>query len=143
MDYYYKQIDPTLPKLSRGTSDSVGVDTYIRVDTPVCPGCWAKVPLNVVIKPPIGCFVGVVPRSSTFQKTGLICPGSIGIIDPDYCGNADEVSAIVYNTRETMVYAKRGARLFQLVLFKYSDESPIEREGLYREGNRGGYGSTD
>lgn len=90
---------------------------------------------------PEGTYGVLLPRSSTFRKTGLLMTNSVGIIDHDYCGEHDEWMAMMYATRDG--YIELGADYLQ---FKVTSNMPnidiVEVKQLTNE-SRGGYGSTD
>lgn len=95
-----------------------------------------------MVKAPEGTFVGILPRSSTFRRTGLMLANSLGVVDGDYCGDKDELLAFVYNPTPNTVEVKRGDRLFQMLCFKI-ERLPIEEvEGSLADTSRGGFGST-
>jgi len=52
---------------------------------------------GIVIKPPMKCLVLIVPRSSS-RKKGIRISNTIGVVDPSYCGQDDNL--IVDLTRE-------------------------------------------
>lgn len=134
-----KELD--LPKYE--TDGSVGIDTYVSNDTLIASKGWALIPLGLVAKAPEGTFIAILPRSSTFRKTGLLLANSVGVVDQDYCGDGDELMAFVYNTTDHDVTVKRGDRLFQLLLIQVL-KLPIEEvEGSLADKSRGGFGSTD
>ena len=82
----------------------------------------------------------LLPRSSTFGKTGLLMTNSKGVIDYNYKGNEDEWMGKFYATRDG--YIVLGERYLQ---FRETDSMPeveiVEVESLGKT-NRGGYGST-
>ena len=100
------------------------------------------IPLGVSMKLPEGFFGFVVPRSSTCLKHGIMMANSVGIIEPDYCGNNDVWGFVAYAIRDTTI--EKGTRIAQFmpvscfdwgnVSFKELDTMPYP--------NRGGYGST-
>ena len=90
---------------------------------------------------PEGTYGALLPRSSTFRKTGLLMTNSVGIIDNAYCGEEDEWMAMMYATRDG--YIELGADYLQFrVIENMSSLDIIEVKQLTNE-SRGGYGSTD
>lgn len=142
-EFYYKRLDKELPQLAYATDGSVGLDTFVRGNVTIPAHGWATIPLNIVGRAEKGTFIGVLPRSSTFKKKGLLLANSLGVVDQDYCGDEDEMLALVYNTKGHDVVLENGDRLFQLVIFDVETPKPVEVEGSLRDGNRGGHGSTD
>lgn len=138
-----KRIDESLPVPCYKTPGAVGLDLYCREDVYVYPGTYETIPLNTIAKPPDKHFLMLVPRSSLFKNKGLIVPNSIGIIDPDYCGDDDEITGLVYNPTSTTARVFKGERLFQLLVMPVTVVSirPVSDFSL-REGNRSGHGST-
>lgn len=137
-----KRIDKSLPLPKYATKGSVGLDTYVREERVVLPYSWETIPLNLVIQAPEDAFIGVLPRSSTFKKTGLLLANSLGVVDRDYCGPEDEILALVYNTTNQKVYIHRGDRLFQLLVINCVTPEIEEVDDDLQEYSRGGYGST-
>jgi dUTP pyrophosphatase len=141
---YFKKLDNELPTPQFMTEGSVGLDTFVRKDMTIPPNNWALIPLGLVAKAPEGTFIALLPRSSTFRKTGLLLANSMGVIDQDYCGDSDEIMAFVYNALDTAIDIKRGDRLFQLLFINIEVPELIEvTEGSLTDKSRGGFGSTD
>jgi len=138
----FRRIDKDLPIPLYATQGSVGMDTYVREDTTIGVGESKLIPLNLVMQAPIGTFIGVLPRSSTFRKTGLILANSLGVVDQDYCGDEDEIKASVINLGNTPVTISRGDRLFQLLVINIQRPPLVEVESIGAV-SRGGFGSTD
>lgn len=96
----------------------------------------------------------IAPRSSLYNKTGLILTNSIGIIDSTYRGNDDVWKAIFIATRDGCI--KKGQRICQFRI-QPSQKASAETKRLWSEcsgvelitvdkldgENRGGFGSTD
>lgn len=81
-------------------------------------------------------------RSSNPKKKGLIMANSVGVIDKDYYGNADNDGHIMfafYNIKEEDIEIKKGEAIGQAVFQKYlvvdNDTADGERTG--------GFGSTN
>lgn len=136
-----KRIDKSIQLPKYATNGSVGLDLFVRKNIVIKPKTMDLIPLNVIIKAPENTFIGILPRSSTFKKTGLILANSLGVIDRDYCGPDDEICAIVFNTRNYPVIINKGNRFFQLIVFNC--ETPeIEEIDIIENKTRGGFGST-
>lgn len=136
-----KRLDPTLPLPQYATHGAVGFDIVTRETTIVEPGKIALVPGNVVVKVPEGYMLLIVPRSSMPRKKGLVCPHSIGVIDQDYHGDADELLVQVQNITDAPVTVERGERIAQGIFVKVeqAEWSEVESHGAQ---TRGGFGST-
>ena len=81
-------------------------------------------------------------RSSNPKKKGLVLANSVGIVDKDYYGNADNDGHIMYamwNFKDEDIKVEKGERIGQAILQKYliadNDNADAERTG--------GFGSTD
>ena len=65
------------------------IDLRAAEDTFIPHGASALISLGVSMKLPEGYEAHVVPRSSTFNKWGIIQTNSVGIIDNSYSGTND------------------------------------------------------
>lgn len=111
-------------------------------------------PLGVAMKLPKGFEAHVVPRSSTFNKYGIILSNSMGIIDNTYSGNDDQWRFNAIALRDTTI--NKGDRIcqFRIELSQHatlwqklkwlfcSGVELIEVPSLDNE-NRGGFGTTN
>ena len=104
----------------------------------------AIIPLNVAMSLPDGFEAHLLPRSSTFRKTGLLLTNGMGIIDNSYAGDNDEWGASVYATRD--ITLKNGQRLFQFRLtptqFNQVNKLTFNTVEHLQGADRGGFGST-
>ena len=120
------------------------IDLAIDEDISVNAGDVVKVPLGLAMKLPDGVEAHILPRSSTFMKTGLLLANSMGVIDNSYSGDDDEWGAAFYATRATFV--ERGTRLLQFRLANTQDAMfvnlELEEVTKLDDANRGGFGST-
>lgn len=101
------------------------------------------IPLGVSMKLPYGDFGIVVPRSSTCLKHGIMMANSIGIIEPEYCGDGDVWGFVAYAIRDTVI--EQGTRIAQFMPSPFiPDWDKIVFEEVESMGcaDRGGYGST-
>ena len=135
-----KRIDTSLPLPMYTTAGSVGFDLLCREDTEVAPRTLGLVPSNVIVKTPPGYMLLVTMRSSTPRRKGLLIPHGVGIIDQDYCGEGDELMALVYNFREEAVMVKRGERIAQGIFVPIMRVTWNEVDEMGQ--GRGGFGST-
>lgn len=143
MQVQIHRVDDTLPLPQYETDGSFGFDFLARQDTTIEPGQIGLVPSNVIVKCPAGLALLVLPRSSTYRKTGLVFPHSIGLIDQDYCGPEDEVLIQLVNPRDHNVTVKRGEKVAQ-GLFVQSPKiefTEVDKDFLGKD-SRGGFGST-
>lgn len=124
------------------TSGAAGFDLAASKDMMVRPGEVALVPTGLAIEVPTGTFLGVFARSSTPLKRGLMVANGVGVVDPDYCGPADEVKIEVYNFTAETVHIKAGDRIAQGILIPAVRADWEEVQELRQE-SRGGFGATD
>ncbi len=136
-----KRIDKSLPLPSYQTKGSVGFDLYARETVKIKPFTPTLIPLNIVAKVPKGYMLLIASRSSLPLKKGLMLANSIGIIDQDYCGEKDEIKALVLNFIKKEVVVKKGERIAQGILVKIARPEIKEAEKMEKK-SRGGFGST-
>lgn len=90
---------------------------------------------------PEGYEMIIAPRSSTFQKYGLVMTNSIGIVDCSYCGANDIVQSKFVAMKDGKI--EKGMRVAQ---FRIQANQPafdfIEVDETQMGKDRGGYGST-
>jgi len=138
------RLDKDLPLPKYETSGSFGFDFLAREDTVIDPGQIGLVPSNVIVKCPAELALLILPRSSTYRKTGLVFPHSVGLVDQDYCGPEDEIFIQLVNPRNHDVVVKRGDKIAQGLFVRSPkvDFVEVEPEFLGKD-SRGGFGSTD
>ena len=80
-------------------------------------------------------------RSSHPKKKGLILSNSVGVIDKDYYGNADNDGHIMfafYNVKDEDTVIKKGDAIGQAIFQKYLTTDDDNADGE----RQGGFGST-
>ena len=126
-----------LEKTAKG--DFVDLRSSVTMD--IKKGTFYLIPLGVAMKLPEGATGLIVPRSSTFQKFGIIQTNSIGIVDNSYCGDLDQWLYPVYATRDAKI--TRGDRICQFAILDFHmREMSFETVGHLEDENRSGFGST-
>jgi dUTP pyrophosphatase len=113
---------------------AAGFDFYCVKNTTIKPGEIKVLPSNIALEIPEGCALLVLPRSSTPSRHGLMMPHSIGLIDPFYHGDNDEIILQFYNFTKKQVKIKKGDKIAQGVLIKYEK---VEFEEVSNLDNRG------
>lgn len=86
-------------------------------------------------------YLMLVNRSSNPKKKKLVIPNSIGIVDADYYGNADNDGEMMfgfYNLSNEIVVIEAGEKLGQGIFCKYGKTVDDNAEGE----RTGGFGST-
>ncbi len=142
MQVNIKRIDKTLPLPKYETAGSVGFDLICRESAEIPPHTIVLIPANVIVETPPGYMLMVCLRSSTPRKLGLLMPQGVGIVDNDYCGEADELKIQVYNFTHEVVNVERGSRIAQAVFVRVGIAEWNEVEQMNAP-SRGGFGSTD
>jgi len=137
-----RRLDSTVALPAYQTSGAAGFDLAANADIVVPPGTIRLVPTGLVIQVPDGYFLGIFARSSTPMKKGLMVANGVGVIDPDYCGETDEVKIQVLNFTSAPVEIGRGDRLAQGLFIRMARVAWHEGDADLREGSRGGFGMT-
>ena len=137
-----KRLDKDLPLPQYETGGSVGFDLLCRESVTVAPQTVALIPANVIVETPPGYMLMVTLRSSTPRKRGLLIPHGVGVIDPDYCGEDDEIQIQVYNFTDQPVTVERGDKIAQGIFVRLDIAEWSEVSEMGSE-TRGGFGSTD
>ncbi len=141
MNVRIRRLRPDIP-LPRYESDQAAAFDFSAADDVIVePGRVALVPTGLVVEVPAGMFLGIFARSSTPVKRGLMVANGVGVIDPDYCGPADEVRIAVMNFTATAVTVRRGDRIAQGIFLTAPRVTWDEADRL-RDGSRGGFGAT-
>ena len=116
------------------------IDLRVAEDITMRPGEFRLIPLGVAMKLPEGYEAIVAPRSSTFNKYGILQSNSIGVIDESYCGNSDEWLFPAYATQHTHI--PKNTRICQFRIFAHQPLVGMEEVTELSGNSRGGFGST-
>ena len=141
MNVRIRRLRPDIPLPRYESDQAAAFDLSAADDVIVEPAQVALVPTGLVIEVPAGFFLGIFARSSTPLKRGLMVANGVGVIDPDYCGPADEIRVAVVNFTAAPVTIRRGDRLAQGI-FLPSPRVTWEETDLLRQDSRGGFGAT-
>lgn len=127
----------TEPKQSY--ESDAGYDLTASRDVVVSPASFAEVPTNVAIALPNHIWGLLMGRSSTFYNKFLLVNN--GVIDSGYRG---ELRALLFNPTSKRIVARKGERLFQLILMPRLVNVPWQQVDTLPESPRGekGFGST-
>ncbi len=136
-----KRIDTTLELPEFKTKGSIGFDLVARENVTLPAGEVRLIPLNIVVKTPVGYGLFLLPRSSTPLKKGLLIPNGVGVIDQDYSGDEDELKLQALNFTKKIVKVERGERIAQAVFVKIERPEFVEVKSMSSK-SRGGFGST-
>ena len=135
-----KRFDKNLPLPQRQTKGAAAFDLTAREAVEILPGTVGYVHLNIAVETPPGHFMLLAARSSIHKK-GLIKPNGIGIVDPDFCGDEDEIRGTYYNFTNKPVLIERGERIAQAVFVPIASFAWKEVKRM-RSKSRGGFGTT-
>lgn len=137
LDYYLRHENAIPPK--RATAASIGYDLAADDEYVIEADERALVGTGVVLKPPSGFWVMLALRSS-MGKRGLILTNGVGVVDPDYIGEADEVMFSVWNRGASPIVITPGERIGQAILLP----AFVPELSLFEpsSSSRGGFGST-
>lgn len=100
------------------------------------PGDTVKIKHGFCMELPPGYEAKIEPRSSTFDKYGLIHVDS-GVIDNDW---RSEWCSTFYATRYGMI--RKNARVCQFRFQRIQEKAELETVDFIEDTGRGGYGST-
>lgn len=117
-------------------------DLRVAEDIHMKAGEYKRIPLGVAVKLPDNCEAWVVPRSSTYEKWGILMANSIGIIDHKYCGENDMWQFPAIATRDITI--PKNTRIAQFSVHqqqRFTKENVIYVKEM-EDPNRGGIGST-
>lgn len=128
-----------VPKLERiKTGD--WIDLRSGIDYDFCRGEYAVIPLGIAVELPVGYEAVIAPRSSTYQRYGIMCAGSIGVIDEAYRGDGDEWMFPAYSPHGGKI--RKGDRIAQFRLLEHHPRFDIVEVEHLGNPDRGGLGST-
>jgi dUTP pyrophosphatase len=136
-----KRLDPGIGLPEPASGRAAGFDLASAVDIDIPPRSIRLVGTGLVIAVPDGHFLGILARSSTPLKRGLMVANGVGVIDPDYCGPEDEIKIQVLNVTDAPVQVRRGDRLAQGIVLP-APRVEWDEVGDVAAPTRGGFGST-
>lgn len=134
-----KQVVPDIPipeKIKIGD----WIDLYVSEDVELKQFDFKYIPLGVCIKLPEGYEAILAPRSSTFERWGVLQANSIGIFDETFCGNNDMWRFPAVALRDTVI--PKGTRICQFRILKHMKEVKFVEVQTMPDKDRGGWGST-
>ena len=139
----YEDKNINLPK--RKTKNSVGYDIEAAEDV-IIPS-FKKGQAPTLVKTGIKAYMQddevllLYNRSSNPNKKGLILSNSVGVVDKDYYGNADNDGHIMFaffNIKDEDIEIKKGECIGQAIFQKYLLVDNDNAEGI----RKSGFGST-
>lgn len=122
------------------TLGSAGADLKANEEGVLMPGQRKLIKTGISIELPAGYEAQVRPRSGLALKHGISMVNTPGTIDSDYRG---EIGVILINHGDTPFKYKKGDRIAQLVIARYSRaEFQICSSLSETERGSGGFGHT-
>lgn len=122
------------------TLGSAGADLKANEEGVLMPGQRKLIKTGISIELPAGYEAQVRPRSGLALKHGISMVNTPGTIDSDYRG---EIGVILINHGDTPFEYKKGDRIAQLVIARYSRAEFQIRSSLSEtERGSGGFGHT-
>lgn len=137
---FFNMIDKALPKPTRATIGSAGIDLRLSSIKEYKNGVYT-LGLGCKVIMPEGTFGMLAVRSST-GANGLQLTNSVGIIDQDYQG---ELMMKCTFTHRGVDFPEIGDRIAQLIVlpYNYGFIAEIDDIGAVTVRGEGGYGSTN
>lgn len=119
-----KKIDTSL-SLPRYEKNAAWCDLTCAQSTTIAAGEIKAVPAGIAIQVPQWHVLFIFPRSSTSSRKWLLLANSVGVVDPFYNGDDNEIMLLFYNFTQETVSIKKWDKLVQAILIKTEQ---IERE---------------
>lgn len=113
-----KRFDTSLP-LPSYEKQAAGFDFICREGATFQPKEIKVLPSNNAIEIPDGYMLMVFARSSTVKRLGLAMANGVGIIDPFFRGDENEIMLQFQNITDQPVTVRKGDRIAQGVFVKY------------------------
>ena len=117
MNIKIKRFDKSLP-LPEYDKGAACFDLLCRQQVTIKPKETKLVPVNIAVQIPSGYTILIFVRSSTPIKKGLTLANSVGVIDPFYRGEKDEVLVEFFNLTDKPVIIEKGEKLAQGMVVK-------------------------
>ena len=134
-----KYHDPELIRIEK-IKGGDWIDLRSAEDVELKAGEEKLISLGISMKLPDNYEAHIVPRSSTFNKFGVIQANHMGVIDNSYSGTNDiwKFQAIAF--RDTTI--KKNDRICQFRIVERQPELDIVEVDALDDVDRGGFGST-
>lgn len=136
-----------LPLPTQANPGDAGWDVVAAESMEFVQGETKLVPLGIIAEAPLGYHFGLYIRSSLAKKGWSLANG-VGVIDHAYCGETDEIKALMRAPRPLfkpfkLYKIERGDRICQLILEKNNDITwDVQTERNFAGKSRGGFGSS-
>lgn len=101
---------------------------------------YRKISLGISMELPDGYEAHIVPRSSTFEKFGVLQVNSMGVIDNSYKGDGDIWKFPALAIRPTTI--EKGNKICQFRIVEKQPDILLHEVASLGNKDRGGFGST-
>jgi dUTP pyrophosphatase len=118
-----------------------GFDLFCRESVTILPHSIGLVPINNVIETPPDHVLLLFARSSIPWKKGLMLANGVGVADPFYSGNTDELKIQLLNFTDKSVEVHKGETLVQGLIVRREPVEWQEVDSMGADGH-GGYKTT-
>ena len=136
-----KRFDKSLP-IPKVDPKTAGFDFVCRESVIIKPQKIVGVAVNTAVRITQGYFLMIAARSSTSWKKGILLANGVGIVDPFYSGDMDEIKILLLNITNKPVRVEKGELLAQGILLKNELVEWIEVNSFGTVGH-GGYSMKD
>lgn len=116
------------------------IDLRVAETVKLKSGEFKLIPLGVAMQLPRGYEAHIVPRSSAFEKFGIIQANHMGIIDESYCGDNDQWYFPAIAMRNTVIHV--GDRICQFRIMEHQPQLHFKTVDTLGNADRGGFGTT-
>ncbi|MEG2000739.1 MAG: deoxyuridine 5'-triphosphate nucleotidohydrolase [Evtepia sp.] len=140
MEIKIKYFTDKIEKLVYIDGKSDWIDLRAAETVALASGTFRLIRLGVAMQLPKGYEAHMIPRSSTYQKFGLIQTNHMGLIDESYCGNEDEWLFPAYALRDTVIHI--NDRICQFRIMEHQPTLSFSEVPQLIGKNRGGFGTT-
>jgi dUTP pyrophosphatase len=137
MDIPIKRFDKGYP-LPSATEGAACFDLICSETVTIKPHQIKPIKQNVAVRIPDGYALLLFSRSSTVLRQGLMLSNSVGVIDPFYYGDADELLAFMLNITDEPVTVGAGDRVIQGMIMRTEPVTWHEVQSMDSKGH-GGY----
>lgn len=129
-----------VPLPRRATVGSAGYDFVCPVDVTLAPGGAVTIPTGIRCELQPGWVLMLFPRSGLGFRHQLCLANTVGVIDSDYFGAANEGHILVriVNRGDHTLTLTRGERFCQGIFLPHG----LAAEDTVQDERRGGFGST-
>ena len=124
----------------RQVEGSDWIDLRSAEDVLLQAGQYKRISLGISVELPEGYEAHILPRSSTFERYGILLVNGMGIVDGSYCGDGDIWQFPAYATRD--IFIQKNARICQFRIMKNQGNLAIQTVEVLGNENRNGFGHT-